>query len=72
MTFRFCRKDKYNSLFVPLTHFQPMFHFYTPRKHQNTRAFQMFSGGIEVEQSVENGLIFLPLALKETSVRNFS
>ena len=32
-----------------LTHFQPMFHFYTPWKHQkNTYGF-LFSGGIEVE-----------------------
>ena len=31
-----------------LTHFQPMFHFYTPWKHQKTYGF-LFSGGIEVE-----------------------
>ena len=32
-----------------LTHFQPMFHFYTPRKHQQIAGFLMFSGDIEVE-----------------------
>ena len=31
-----------------LTHFKPMFHFYTPWK-QKTGGFLMFSGGIEVE-----------------------
>ena len=32
-----------------LTHFQPIFHFYTPWKHQKPSDFLMFSGGIEVE-----------------------
>ena len=32
-----------------LTHFQPMFHFYTPWKHQISSGFFMFSGGIEVD-----------------------
>ena len=32
-----------------LTHFQPMFHFYNPWKHQKTSDFLIFSGGIEVE-----------------------
>ena len=32
-----------------LTHFQPMFHFYTPWKHHKIGGFLMFSGGIEVE-----------------------
>ena len=27
-----------------LTHFQPTFHFYTPRKHQKTYGFLVFSG----------------------------
>ena len=30
-----------------LTHFQPMFHFYTSWKHQKTYCFLMFPGGIE-------------------------
>ena len=32
-----------------LSHFQPMFHFYTPWKYQKIGSFLMFSGGIEVE-----------------------
>ena len=34
-----------------LTHFQPVFRFYTPWKHEKTGGFLMFSGGggIEVE-----------------------
>ena len=38
-----------------LTHFQPMFHFYTPWKHQKTFSFLMYSAGIKVEL-IENGL----------------
>ena len=30
-----------------LTHFRPISSFYTPRKHQKTRGFLMFSGDIE-------------------------
>ena len=44
-----------------LVHFQPMFHFYTPGKHQKTGGLLMFSGGIEMKHLVENGLIFLLL-----------
>ena len=29
-----------------LTHFQPMFHFYTPWKHQKISGFLMLSGGV--------------------------
>ena len=32
-----------------LTHFSPMFHFYTPWIHQKTKGFLTFSGGIEME-----------------------
>ena len=32
-----------------LTNFQPMLHFYAPRKHLKTSGFMMFSRGIEVE-----------------------
>ena len=36
--------------FKPLTHFPPMFRFYTPWKHQKTRGFLiMFPWGIEVD-----------------------
>ena len=38
-----------------LTHFQPTFHFYTPRKYQKTYGFLMFSGGIEVEHWLKMG-----------------
>ena len=33
--------------FTIFTHFLPMFSFYTPGKHQKTRAFLVFSGGME-------------------------
>ena len=32
------------------THFSPLGSFYTPWKHQKTRGFLMFSGGVEREQ----------------------
>ena len=32
-----------------LSHFQPMFYFYTPRKHQKTSDFLMFPVGVTVE-----------------------
>ena len=38
-----------------LTHFRPMFHFYTPWKHQKTGGFLMFSGGIEMEHWLKMG-----------------
>ena len=38
----------------PLTHFQPMFHFYTPIKHQKIRWF-LFSGCIEVQHWLKMG-----------------
>ena len=44
--FDLCSRDLKKS---SLTHFQPMFHFYTPRKHQKISGFLMFSGDIEVE-----------------------
>ena len=33
---------------MALTHFSPMFYFYTPWKHQKTEGFLTFSGGIEM------------------------
>ena len=38
-----------------LTHFMPLISFDTPRKHQNTRGFLMFSWGIERDQWYEMG-----------------
>ena len=36
-----------------LTHFQPMFHFYTSWKRQKTEGFMIFSGGIEVKHCLK-------------------
>ena len=36
---------------IRLTHFQPMFRFYTPWKYLKTYDF-LFSGGIEVEHEL--------------------
>ena len=33
----------------PLTHFSPMFHFYTPWKRPKTKGFWTFSEGIEMK-----------------------
>ena len=38
---------------IPLTHFNPMFHFYTPRKQQKNSGFLTFSGGKEMEHWFE-------------------
>ena len=38
-----------------LTHFGPMFHFYTPWKCQKTKDFLMFSGGVEMERRAKMG-----------------
>ena len=38
-----------------LTHFRPVFPFYTRWKHQKTRGFVTFSGGIEGEHWPEMG-----------------
>ena len=34
---------------IKLTHFSPMFHFYTPWKRQKTFSFSVVSGGIKIE-----------------------
>ena len=39
--------------------FSPMFHFYTPWKHQKTSSFLIFSGGIEVEHWLKMGYQFI-------------
>ena len=40
---------------LKLTHFWPMFPFYTPRKRQGTFDFLVFSGGIKWEHWPEMG-----------------
>ena len=45
---------------IQLTHFQPMFHFYTSRKHQKTGGFLTVSDvfrGYTSGKQVENGLM---------------
>ena len=37
-----------------LTHFGPIFHFYTPWKRQKTKDFLTFSGGIEIGLKLVN------------------
>ena len=39
-----------------LTHFRPMFYFYTPWNRQKTKGFLTYSGGIEMEHWSKNGL----------------
>ena len=41
------------TLMLPLTHFSPIFHFYTPWKVQRTSGFLTCSGGIEMEHWVK-------------------
>ena len=38
-----------------ITHFMPLISFHAPLKHQKTRGFLMFSGGIERDQWHEAG-----------------
>ena len=38
-----------------LTHFQPIFYFYNPWKHEKAYGFLMFSGIREVEQWLKMG-----------------
>ena len=44
-----CNANSVTLLLMPLTHFQPTFHFYTPSK-QNISGFLIFSGGLKVER----------------------
>ena len=44
-----------NMLKLLLTHFMPLVSFDTPWKHQRTKGFLMFSGGIEKDQWHEMG-----------------
>ena len=41
--------------FRDLTHFNPMFHFYTPWKRQKIFGFLTFSGGIELKHWAKMG-----------------
>ena len=54
-----------------LTHFQPMFHFYNPWKHQKTSGFLLVFKGYRSGALVENGLklknhtgLLIPVLLK--------
>ena len=40
---------------IHLTHFSPMFHFYTRSKRQKTKGFLMFLGDIEMEHRAKIG-----------------
>ena len=42
-----------------LTHFQSVFRFYTPWKHQKTGGFLMYSVGLELEQWLKMSLIII-------------
>ena len=59
-----------------LTHFKPMFHFYTPWKHQKTRGFFIFSGGVEIEHLLKMGkvlvFVFIFIDSSISNVRCFS
>ena len=52
--FQHCKFIIYPEVIL-LTQLQPMFHFYTPRKHQKTSGFLMFSGGTEVQHWLNMG-----------------
>ena len=54
-----------------LTHFQPMFHFYTPWKHHKTYGFLNFFRGYRSGTLVENGLTAGSLSqIRETQIEN--
>ena len=38
-----------------LTHFSPVFYFYTPEKRQKAQGFMKYSGGIEMKQWAKMG-----------------
>ena len=48
-------KASYNLVLIVLTHFTPMFHFYTPNKRQRTFGFRMFSGDAKMEHWAKMG-----------------
>ena len=48
-----CRASWKSEKDLCLTHFWPMFLFYTPWKHQKTKGFLVFSGGIKWEHWLE-------------------
>ena len=53
--------------FVLLIHSMPLVSFYTSWKHQKTRSFHMFSGGIERNQWNEMGSINTVMSLSKIS-----
>ena len=53
-----------------LTHLMPLVSFYTPRKHQKTFGFLMFSGGLEKDQWYEMGQAGSRLSLKVSLERS--
>ena len=59
--FSLCMLDSHQRF---LSHFQPMFHFYTPWKHQKTSGFTDVFRGCRSRTLVENGLMFLQDFLK--------
>ena len=57
--FSFCLFVKKKRLNTNLTHFQPMFHFYTPWKHHKTFRFPDVFRGYRIGTLVKNGLMTL-------------
>ena len=55
--FSFWRKRIIIEAHYFLTHFQPMFHFYTTWQHQKISVFLMFSVGYRSRTLVKNGLM---------------
>ena len=47
------RSDIHVFVIPALTHFRAIFSSYTLQKHQGTRDFLMFSGGIKIQRSLE-------------------
>ena len=52
--FQYVKWCKIINMYI-LGHFWPMLPFYTPRKHQKTKGFLVFSGGIKWEHWPEMG-----------------
>ena len=55
LLFTFNLFNLFNLTFSTLTHFNPLISFYTPWKHQKTRGFLIFSGGIKRDRQHKNG-----------------
>ena len=50
---------------IYLSYLCPMFPFYTPWKHQKTRSFKLFSGGVKWEHWPEMGWFLKKITLSE-------